>query len=62
MPGTDTLGTRADLLAHDPLELMQAHPALPVAQLAVERDAEEVGVCHVQLGLEGLLHRHERYQ
>ncbi len=45
---------RAYLLAHHPLELLQAHPALPVAQPPVERDAEEVGVGHVQLGLERL--------
>jgi hypothetical protein len=44
----------ADLLAHDQLELALAQPALCVAQLSVVRDAEEVGVGHVQLGLEGL--------
>ncbi len=47
----------ADLLAHDPLELLQAHPAVAVAQLPVECDAEEVGIGHVQLGLERLRHR-----
>ena len=46
------------LLAHDPLELPQAQPALAIAQPPVERDAEEVGVGHVQLGLEGLRHNH----
>ena len=50
--------SRADLLAHDQLELSQAHPALLVAQLPVERDTEEVGVGHVQLGLERLVNRH----
>ena len=49
-----------DLLAHDPLKLPQAQPALVVAQPPVERDAEEVGVGHVQLGLEGLRHNHVR--
>ncbi len=33
-----------DLLAHDLLELALAQPTLPVAQLPVVRDAEEVGV------------------
>ena len=43
-----------DLLAHDQLELLLAQPALVVAQLSVSGDAEEVGVGHVQLGLERL--------
>jgi hypothetical protein len=45
---------RADLLAHHPFKLQQAHPSLPITQPPVERYAEEVGVGHVQLGLERL--------
>ena len=45
---------RGDLLAHHQLKLVLAQPALFVTQLPVTRDAEEVCVRYVELGLEGL--------
>ncbi len=47
-------GGRGDLLAHDLLELALAQPTLAVTQPPAARDAEEVGVGHMQLGMEGL--------
>ncbi len=44
-----------DLLAHDQLELVLTKSAIFVAQPPIERDADEVRVGHVQLGLKGLL-------
>ncbi len=49
-----TRADMADLLAHDQLELVRPKPTIIVAQLAVARDAVEVGLGHVQLGLEWL--------
>jgi hypothetical protein len=44
----------SDLLPHDELELAGTQPTITVAQLPVARDAVEVGLSHVQLGLERL--------
>jgi hypothetical protein len=54
MPGRSRA---ADLLVHHPLELLEAL-AVRVAELPVERDAVEVCVGHVQLGLERLRRGH----
>ncbi len=45
---------RGDLLAHHQLKLALAQPALFITKLPVSRDAEEVCVRYMELGLEGL--------